>query len=148
MRRSRLNFQQFSCLLAETTTEGLNGASDLKSRHRRGGKAVTFRGVDNSTSPTRLRASLRRLVADGGEARGKATVRFRDELREALQATHAARGGKGQDRVDRETVRRAMKGCGAPLDGETLGDLERHLDRDGTGDMRVVVRDTDGSNDP
>lgn len=115
-------------------------------------KGVTFRddhdNDDGASLRSRkaLRASLRRLVsADSTDPATAPTRRsvgpgLHDRLRGALQITAEGRGARMGRYVDRETIRRAMATCGAPLDGKLLVELERHFDRSGTGDIRVEVR--------
>lgn len=132
-------------------------------------KGVTFRdryegnGSDNSDEfggshrrsnhRALLRASLRRAAissADGGNgltAAGagsmgnSASPGLRGRLRGALQAAADARGARrGSGCVDRETVRRAMVACGAPLESKLLRDLEKLFDHRGTGEINVEVR--------
>ncbi|CAM9630579.1 unnamed protein product, partial [Ectocarpus sp. 4 AP-2014] len=115
-------------------------------------KGVTFRDGSNDSHQSRsknvalLRASLRRLmvssrdddVASRGGAGNVIGPGLRDKLRRALQIAADARGARrGSSHVDRETIRRAMVTCGAPLESNLLGDLERRLDRRGTGEINV-----------
>lgn len=119
-------------------------------------KEVTFRDENgggshhhNSVSRPLLRASLRRLTVSpasdsinpaGAGAAGAIGVGLRERLRRALHAAAEARGARrGNAHVDRETVRRAMVACAAPLDSQLLGDLERRLDRRGNGEINVEV---------
>lgn len=122
---------------------GSNGSDDIDefggSRHRSNHRAL-------------LRASLRRVVvssADGGNGVTAAAGSMGDSvgpglrgrLRGALQAAADARGARrGSGCVDRETVRRAMVTCGAPLESKLLGDLEALFDHRGTGEINVEVR--------
>lgn len=81
---------------------------------------------------------------DGVESRGGAGNAIgpglRDKLRRALQMAADARGARrGSRHVDRETIRRAMVKCGAPLESNLLGDLERRFDLRGTGEINVEV---------
>lgn len=118
-----------------------------ESRHRR---------RSNDTSAL-LRASLRRLmflptddddsvIAEVPAVTGSATANsvgpgLRKRIRRALQVTADARGARrGSKYVDRETVGRAMMACGAPLESELLGDLDRRFDRRGTGEINLEVR--------
>ncbi|CAM9771974.1 unnamed protein product, partial [Ectocarpus sp. 6 AP-2014] len=115
-------------------------------------KGVTFRDGSNDSHQSRsknialLRASLRRLmvssrdddVASRGGAGNAIGPGLRDKLRRALQIAADARGARrGSAHVDRETIRRAMVTCGAPLESTLLGDLERRFDRRGTGEIDV-----------
>lgn len=129
-------------------------------------KGVTFQGAEQDTdteneaashsnAAAALRASLRRLVVNDhdyprppGEMSGAevstAGPGLRSKLRLALKKADEARGG-GKWRgvggsVDRETVRRAMAACGAPLDGDQLWQLETKLDQGGTGRLKVEVK--------
>lgn len=127
-------------------------------RDRHGGSAAAdsderggFRHRSNHKAL--LRASLRRLAVspvDGGSGLTAAVAGsmgnsvgpgLRGRLRGALQAAADARGARrGSGHVDRETVRRAMVACGAPLESKLLGDLERRFDHRGTGEINMEVR--------
>lgn len=128
----------------DASNEGVGEGSG--SRHRR---------HPNNTNAL-LRASLRRLMvlptadndglmATAAAATGSATANvvgsgLRSRIREALQVTADARGARrGSKYIDRETVRRAMMACGAPLESELLGHLERRFDRRGTGEISLEV---------
>lgn len=159
----RNNYHSTTAASGDYSVNRNNGGS----RGRR--KGVTFRdgrggnGTDDSDerSGSRhrsnhralLRASLRRLTvssADGGNGLTAAAAGsmgnsvgpgLRGRLCGALQAAADARGARrGSGHVDRETVRRAMVACGAPLESKLLGDLERLFDHRGTGEINVEVR--------
>lgn len=153
---------------ATTGSRNLVNRDRAGSRGRR--KGVTFRdrhgrnGTDDSDEyggsrhrsnhRALLRSSLRRLAvscAGGGNGLAAATTGsmgnsvgpgLRGRLHGALQAAGGARGARrGSGHVDRETVRRAMVACGAPLEPKLLGDLERLFDHRGTGEINVEVRE-------
>lgn len=129
-------------------------------------KEVTFRDEDGSShhhhpnNEPLLRTSLRRLMVSSSSNENNPTASgaagtggvgnavgpgLRDRLRGALQTAAETRGARrGSAYVDRETVRRAMIACAAPLDSQLLGDLERRLDRRGTGEINVEAREERG----
>lgn len=161
-----INFRQFSRLIdgrgvRKTASSGIetrdkpNALADFVTLSSRRGKEVTFRDDDDGgksdsssaapfLSKTELRVSLRRLAnaePDGPSAGESVGLGVRERLRRALQDAAKARGARRSDRcVDRETIRRAMIGCGAPLSPKVISDLERRFDRSGTGNIDVEVR--------
>lgn len=117
--------------------------------------------LSHSSTAAALRKRLRGLIADTatscddrisrppspGAGSGAAALsivgpELRDKVRRTLHRASEAQGGMVRGRrgsVDRETVRRAMKACGALLEGEHLRELERRFDRTGSGNIDVEV---------
>lgn len=160
-----INFRQFSRLVdgrgARNASSGIesrdkpNALSDFGTSSSRRGKGVTFRDEEDgreSDSPsaapfpskTEFRVSLRRFAnaePDGPSAGESVSLGVRERLRRALKDAAEARGARRSDRrVDKETIRRAMVGCGAPFSPKVISDLERRFDRSGTGNIDLEVR--------
>lgn len=144
--------------LVNRNNAGMGKRKGVTFRDRHGGNSTNDsddRGVSrhHSKHSALIRASLRHLAvssADGSNGLTAAATGsmgnsvgpgLRDRLSGALQAAADARGARsGSGHVDRETVRRAMVACGAPLESKLLWDLERLFDDRGTGEINVKVR--------
>lgn len=160
-----INLREFSRLVdgrgARNVSSGIehrgkpNALSDFGTSSSRRGKGVTFRDKEDgreSDSPSaasfplkaEFRVSLRRLANAGPDSPSmgeSGRLGVRERLRGALKDAAEARGARRSDRrVDKETIRRAMVGCGVPLNSKVISDLERRFDRSGTGNIDVEVR--------